>query len=812
MAITENRGRIFIMLKKLFTLFILLAFCSNYAVFAADPTAINPKSSDAFEDNEQDLKNVNSVKYPLSTIEKMYNGHENARSGNVLRQVGYDQFNVLSTTNAATGKYGPNYKLSIGDKLNIFSYGDSVDVITMSGSNLISPKLTIDIGSTGNVFVPGIGLVKAEDRTLSEVEKELNTIASKKYSHMKIKLQIASGGFSVFVYGEVRKPGKVYISNNSTILDALSAVGGVSKSGTLRNIKYNSKNVDLYDILFLGNDKNIYVKANDKIFVDKIKNTMALKNGVIKPGIYEFKTGETVDDMIKYAGGLLVTTQRDDVTMVSFDKILKQKTAQNVPYLQAKATKLSNGDTFQFKELYNDVENTVTIQGNIKHPATYAYKEGMRLSDILKNEDELREETFIYQAVIRRISGQNNEIETIPVYLKEFFAGMNDPILQPRDVITIYKNTNSSFVDVYGCINTPKHIPYTSNMTLKNILSDIQFMESEVSSTEMNTKIDDNTISQSDKENGDVQIKVSTENSNKLIPAEKIAVEISNASGSNLRLLYLYDIMIRSDAAASIKLQPEDKIFFRTLRDNEIIKTVKISGFVKKPGVYSFVKGQKLTDVIKMAGGLDDDADLRGIVFNRTNVRDKQVATAIKNNEKDIRLLEGRLASGYKQEASAQGMKLTMIEQMKEDSEVIKRQYNGRIALNIKGNDLDKISDVDNVLMQDGDDIYIPRVSNFVSVIGEVYNEQGFIYLKGKNVRYYIKEVGGYTPNANRFRLYKIGTNGRSEKVHMGTKVAAGDTIVVPRKIAGNDWLTPICQTFQFIASSAVMLFAIHRW
>ena len=800
------------MLKKLFTLFILVTFCSMQYAFAADPAVINPKNTDAFEDNDQDLRDANAVKEPLSTIEKMYNGVENVHSGHVLHQVGYNQFNNLSSTASTTGKYNPNYRLSIGDKINVFSYGNSVDVMAMSGSSIVAPKITVDVGSSGSIFIPGIGVIKAEHRTISDVEREINSIAKEKYTDMRVKIQIASGGFSVFVYGEVAKPGKVYVSSNSSILDALSAVGGVKKTGTLRNVKYNDKYVDLYNTLFLGNDNNILVKANDKIFVDKIKNTMAIKNGVMTPGIYEFKTGETVDDMIKFAGGLLVTTQRDDVTMVGYDNESKQKVARNVPYLTAKTTKLKDGDTVQFKELYNDVENTVTIQGNIKHPATYAYKEGMRLSDILKSENELMEETFIYQAVIRRISGKNNVVETIPVYLKEFFAGMNDPILQPRDVITIYKNTNSAFVDVYGCINTPKHIPYKDSMTLSDILSDIQFMESDIETTDESVKSFDDINTAPVTKDGDVQMKVSTKNSNKLIPVENIAVEITNQSGKSVRTYYLYDVMITHDTAGKIKISPEDKVFFRTLRDNEPIKTVTITGFVKKPGVYTFIKGQKLTDVIEMAGGLDDDADLRGIVFTRVNIREKQVNTAIRNNEKDIRLLEGRLASGYKQDHDSQKTKLTMIEQMKEDAELIKKQYNGRISLDIKSNDLSKISNYDNVEMQDGDNIYIPRQSNFVSVIGEVYNEQGFLYEKGSTVKNYIKKVGGYTPNANKFKIYKIGVSGKAEKVRQGTRVAAGDTTVVPRKIAGNDWLTPITQGLTSIAYAVFMVLAVQRW
>ena len=114
--------------------------------------------------------------------------------------------------------------------------------------------------------------------------------------------------------------------------------------------------------------------------------------------------------------------------------------------------------------------------------------------------------------------------------------------------------------------------------------------------------------------------------------------------------------------------------------------------------------------------------------------------------------------------------------------------------------------------VQDGDDIYIPRTSNHVSVIGEVYNEQSFVYKKGSNAKYYIKEVGGYTPNANKFRLYKVSVNGRAEKISNHSDIEPGDTIVVPRRIAGNDWITPVCDTLKGIASIIVMAFAINKW
>lgn len=800
------------MLKKLFTMFILVAFCSSPSAFAIDMHAINLSESDVFADNDQELDIRHSVQEPLSTIEKAYNSLENAKTGNILRQAGYKAIGSGSSGGNATGKFDSNYKLSIGEKINVLSYGDSVDVMSLSGSNLVSPMTTTEVGSNGSIFIPGLGPIKADGRTLGEVESEANALARKKFTNMSVRFQIPSGsGYSVFVYGEVNKPGKVYISNNSTILDVLKAAGGVKKTGTLRNIKYNNKYVDLYSTLFLGNDNNIIVKANDKIFVDTIKKTMAFKNGVTNPGIYEFKTGETIGDLIRYAGDLLVTTQRTDVVVDGFDKEAKQKVARNIDYIKAKSTKLSDGDSVEFQEMYNDVENIITLQGNIKHPAVYAYKEGMRLSDILKSEDELMEETFIYQAVIRRVSGKNNTVETIPIYLKEFFDGVNDPILQPKDIISVYKNTNRSFIDVYGCINLPKHIPYTDNMKLADIMSDIQFMESNI---DINT-LDETGKTPSDKnikEGEAVQMSATTQKSNKLIPAENVAVEITDKDGNSTQIYYMYDIMINGDRIKKIVLQPEDKVFFRTLRNNEVIKTVKVSGFVKRPGVYSFIKGQKLTDVITMAGGLDEEADMRGIVFNRANLKAKQTSMARYNAERDIKLIEGRLAAGYKQAETAQNMKLTLIEQLEKEQLEYGKLYTGRIALNIKNNDLDKISKMDNIEIQDGDDIYVPRESTYIAVLGEVYNEQAFIYTKGTTVKYYIKQVGGYTPNANKFRIYKIGVNGKSERIHLSTKVEAGDTIVIPRRVSGNDWVTPIVGALQGIAYVAITALAISRW
>lgn len=804
------------MKKNLFLIPILMLLSAVFAqnAFCSELQLDTAKSS-AFENNAVIDVSEHKSAIPQSKIEEMFNGNDLEISKSPLMQVGYNLFGAVPTGQATTGKYDNSYKLSVGEKVTVYLQGDSVDVMAISGTTLLNPMSSAEVDSKGQLFIQGLGSVPAEGKTLEEVEKSINKIASKKYKSLKVTLNVSSGqGFSVFVFGQVNKPGKVFIGNNSTVFDALNAAGGVKKSGTLRNIKYQSGDsekqiIDLYNSIFLGKVDEIIVKPNDKIFVDKIGNVVALKNGVIEPGIYETKEGETVQDVVSYAGGLNPTTQVTEVTLIGFNKLLKQKFAKNIAWEDAKSTVLANGDSVEFRELYNNVENIVTIQGNIKYPATFGYKDGMRLSDILKSEDDLLEETFIHQAVIRRVSGKDNTVETIPIFLKDFFSGLTDPLLQPKDIITVYKNTNSQFVDVYGCINLPKHLTYVDGMTLDDLMTDIQFIESDIKVEE---PVKDEPVNARKKKNNkdDVVLETSTTSYNKVIPTENVAVEITSKNG-NTRLYYLYDIMINSGRIKTIQIQPNDKVFFRTLRSNEVLKSVKISGFVKKPGVYTSLEGKKLVDIIQMAGGLSPEADLRGIVYNRASLQGKQIYIARKNNDRDIKLLEGRIASAYKPSEADQKTKMDMIEMLKDEEASLVKRYTGQIALNIKDNDLDKIKDIDNVLVQDGDDIYIPRMNNQVSIMGEVYNEQSFIHKKGASANYYIKQVGGYTPNANKFRLYKVGVNGRAVKIGKHSSVEAGDIIVVPRRIAGNDWLTPICETLKGIAAIVTSAFVVTK-
>lgn len=712
-----------------------------------------------------------------------------------LKQVGYDIFSTAASQ--GFGKYDGNYKLNIGEKVNVYFWGDSVDMLSMAGSSMLSPIVNTQVDTKGNVFVPGVGVVKAEGRSVSDVEREIQSMASQKFANAKTRITVADGTeFPVFIYGYVNKPGRVTIGTNSSVIEALAAAGGVKRNGTLRNITYKSasggsQKVDLYGIIFNGKDNGLRLQPNDVIYVNRLGSVVALKNGVETPGIYEVNPSESVSQLINYAGGLLPSTDKSLVNVKAYKN--GQRVSTDVNYDALKKTKLANGDILEFHNLYGVAENVVSLEGNVKHPGIFEYKKGMKLSDVLKNRNELLDETFVHQAVINRVASVDGKhITSIPVSLDEFFNGGNNPLLQPKDKITVFNSTNGEFIQVYGCINKPKRVPFNENLTLKDLMTDLQFIKSADSEENVHN--------------------VSMISNNKvLIPAYDIAVEITNDNTNTEQTLYLYDVLIQNDGI-DLTINPGDKIFFRPLREDEIVKKIKVSGFVNRPGVYSFVDGKKLSDMLQIAGGLAKEADLRGIVYRRMNLTQKGNEMVTMKNANDAKLLSGMMANDQHAKEDTTKQRGALLDEIQNDkSKVFTSKAVGRISLNIKTNDIRKIDNADNIEVQDGDEIYVPKFSNHIMVMGEVYNEASFLYKKDSKASYYINLVGGYTPNARKTKVYRVDVTGKAHRVHVlvANKVEPGDTIIVPMKIAGNDWITPLAGTLQSIASLLTSVFVV---
>ena len=143
---------------------------------------IKTKEQDAFANNYQSLTQ-NAKQKEFSQVEKLFNGNDIEKVTNPLFQVGYNIFTAPSAGMNSTGKFDDSYKLSIGEKVSAYLYGDSVDVVAISGSNLLSPVVQTEVDSKGNIFISGIGVVPAENKSIKDVESAINRLASSKYNN-----------------------------------------------------------------------------------------------------------------------------------------------------------------------------------------------------------------------------------------------------------------------------------------------------------------------------------------------------------------------------------------------------------------------------------------------------------------------------------------------------------------------------------------------------------------------------------------------------------------------------------------------------
>lgn len=762
------------MKKKVIVLFFALcfAFSADAGLQAKAQSETPPITNNSKIDKASDKK----LPEYNSEIEKLFAGR--------LPQFGYEIFDKGGAA-LLNPKVPEDYRLNVGDNVNVYFWGDTIDVMAITGNNVIKPENQAAVDKEGNLFLPGVGLIKAKGSTVKNVEQQIQGALSSKFAGFKVKVTVSQPGyFPVMVMGNVKQPGVVFLSDTSNFLDALNAGGGVTKEGSLRNIEITNKiskakiNVDLYELILKGNYKNVKISEGDVILVKPVGKVAALSKGVKKPAIYEFKSGETLKDVIKFAGGLLPSVDSKSVQIESFNYTTNQKDIQDLSFEKLGAYVPKDGDYIDFKSIFPSIENFVTISGNIKHPGKFEYKAGMKLSNILKSPNDLLVQTYTSQGIIIRVTGLNKEYKTIPVSLSDFFAKKINPELKPQDNVQIFEATKMPNVLVAGMVSNPGPVIYKNNMDLMDVLSLV--------------KLQDN--------------------------PDNIVAEISNPSDAlRFNAVYLYDILTKAKEDIDISLIAGDRILFRPLTDTEVLQTVKILGYVQKPGVLKLKPGTKLKEAIGLAGGLNDDAFFRGMKFYRPSIGLKQKRDLMELSI-NARL---EMASKISEMQSKEGLDsqnkdklkeyIDMQNQIASIMEQKAKENMGRIIFNILSNDIGGLAEKDNLELKDGDIIIIPQRPQHVNVLGEVYNQSAITYSKGKSVKYYLNEVGGLTKMADKRGIYLIKANNSSINVKNARllKPEEGDSIIVMKSIKTpvnwGDVFKNIMQT-AFNASSTIFM------
>ena len=745
----------------------------------------------------------------LSAIEKIYSEQIPTEISKEITQFGYDFFSQPSSTFAPVTDVpvGPDYVIGPDDSFTINVWGR------------FDASYPVTVDRNGEITIPKIGTLKVWGMTMEGLRKFLNETFSKYYTGFEMNIVMDKiRTIKVFIVGEVTRPGTYTVSSLSTVLNSLYAAGGPTKNGSMRDIKLVRNNetfkVDLYNFLLEGDksqDKTL--QSGDTIFVPLINKTAAAAGIVKRPAIYEFSDQINLYDLLSYGGGITPYsfTKRIQVERVVAHEqriVLDINITDTGEILQNSQwnININDGDLVKVYPIYSKIENIVYFEGNIKRPGGYEFKPGMHLKDIINSQEDLLPETYYGYGRIIRLAKPDYHEEQLSFDLEKLLNGSEADNLElaPLDRITIYSKDEMKekfTVKVLGEVKTPGVFQFVENMKV----SDLVYLAGNILRKSYKTS------------------------------AELVRIQRSEEGVSQKNIQINLEEALKNNPEYNIPIEPDDTLFVRSIPDwYEAGRTITIDGEVKFPGVYSYSKGEKLSSVLKRAGGFTDAAYLKGAFYSRKSVEElvrKRIDEFISNLEKD--LLQSSIVGEYA-ELTPEAAKA------REESLMYKRELLEKLKkTKIVGRMVVKLSELEDFEgspydfeLEPEDFLGIPKKPSSVAMLGEIYTPQALLYQKGKTVSYYLSQVGGPTQNANTDEIYLIradgttisrlqGSSWNSEGFgwftpgFMNIKAEPGDTIIVPQQLEKIDFLKladTVARTIANIALSAgIVIGAVAR-
>lgn len=719
-----------------------------------------------------------------STIEVLYS----ARIIDELEQYGYDLFKNNSTDknekfSIPAGSIQDNYILSSGDQLNIIMRGQT------------NSRKNYEIDNQGLLVIENLPPITAAGRSLKNVKEDLNAAITSLHN-TQIFISLASiRQIGVLIVGHVKKPGRQNLTAFNTVLDALSKSGGVQKTGSLRRIKLVRKGkshiIDLYQLLMAsstGADR--LLQDGDRIIVPPIGSTLAVSGSVKRPAIYEIRKGEKISthQVLGLAGGVLTTGQNRYIKL--------EYTANGEEIVQDISTPkkriFGDGSILTVAQSKQKRSQDVTLSGHTRQSGTHDLKKSKTLIDLISNEKVLGKNIYPLISVIERRDKEELTQKLIAFSPALVLKKKSNQKLSEGDTVRLFStkqirnlersnklihkiSTKTDTIDnpvlisflkersvfVRGAVRKSGAYPVTKGTTLKNILSVAGGIALEGNKEN---------IELASRDNGRRTINISTED-----PA---------------------DIIVNSGDTVRVN-QKFHKI---------TTKTVMISGEVNHPGNYDLMAGDTLLDLVKRAGGLTKQAYPDGAIFSRANER-KREETRYKAQAQDLEL---KLAASLQQLDDDKKPDMTqinatqsLITQLKEADAI------GRITVEADPATL-TANPAQNILLEKGDRIFIPKRPLTVRVAGEVLSPAALQFRTNKAPLDYVREAGGTTHYADKGRAFVIYPDGSAQPLnvsswnHSSAKVPPGSTIIVPRDPKPFDFLDSAGRVSQVIANLAI--------
>lgn len=654
----------------------------------------------------------------------------------------------------------PNYRLGPGDEVIINIWGTNEATIRQT----ISPE--------GTINVQDIGLVNLNGMTVREADAHMRRTLGRIYSvdgadaGSEIKLTLGNvRTIQVNIMGEVAVPGTYYLSSFSNVYHALYRAGGVSKIGSLRDVRLirGGKRIatfDVYDFILKGEGpEGVTLEEGDVVSVPAYESLVDLSGNVKRPMVYEMREGETLGDLISYAGGFASDAYREGLRLVRRNgREYKVFTVDGDEY---GSFALRDGDAVSVGAMLDRFENRIEVRGAVYRPGVYELgEEVFSVRGLILKAEGLRGDAFTNRALLQR-EREDLTLETVPVDVAAVMAGTAPDIrLRRNDVLyvsSVHDLGDVGAVTVLGEVARPGTFVFAENTSLEDIIMQAGGLLESASEARVDV-------------------------------SRRIKDPLSTEPGDTLARTYSFALKdgLVVDGGPGFALEPYDRVFVRRSPAYREQETVTVTGEVTYPGEFTLTaKDERLSGLVAQAGGASRWAYLRGARLSRQatpgEMARMSAAVEMAGNARDSVDLgnigvDGRYYVGIDLER----------------------------ALASPGGDAD-------LVLRAGDRLHVPTMVSTVSVRGDVMYPNVVTYDPGMTVGDFVAMAGGYGFRAKRSKAYVVYMNGTVARArrHSRSVVEPGCEIIVPERRKGRDNLQDVLGVATTSASIATMVATI---
>jgi protein involved in polysaccharide export with SLBB domain len=655
--------------------------------------------------------------------------------------------------------FEPNLRLATPG--NYMIGPDDEIVVDITGDNeadyklRVSPEGTIRIEYAGIIAVSGLTVEQATQKIKSRLASTYPGIRS---GRTQVTIGIGNiRSIKVTLLGEVVKPGSYTLPSLATAFNALYASGGPTENGSFRQIEVIRNNkvigkLDVYEFLLKGfQTNNIRLQDQDIIRIPTYKIRVEFTGEVKRPAIFEAVKGETMQDVINFAGGF--TTQAYSGRIKVLQNTEKERRITDVFSTEFGTYQPKNGDKYFAEPILDRFENRVKIEGAVFRPGAYELSKGLTLGLLIQKAEGVTEEAFMPRGYITRLKADNTS-QLISFDLDKILAGTTADIpLQREDVITIssiFELRDEYKVSIDGEVREPGTFDFSEGMSLEDLIIKSGGFREGASPKR-------------------VEISRRVTNSDVLSTAASTAKVFQVDVDQNLKLV-----------GNTFILQPFDLVSVRSETGYEVQRQVRIEGEVLYPGTYTMVrKNERISDLVERAGGLTALAYAKGASLKRPGgSRNKSISG---NKELDMKTEELERLKRFQRLQRTSGDTTSLVK----EQEVIRNIY---VGINLD-RILDKPGSDYDLTLEEGDTIRVPKQLQTIKVSGEVLSPNSIIYDKGKGFKSYISEAGGFSDRSLRRRSYIAYANGSVKSTKRALlffnnypRVQPGAEIFVPKK------------------------------